>query len=67
MAIIFMPPTILAFKLPEYDRLYEQSLKLADSPERDLLYRKMSRLLEFYAPVQFMSTLPNGCGTTSSN
>jgi len=44
------------FKLPEYDRLYEQSLKLADSPERDLLYRKMSRLLEFYAPVQFMST-----------
>ena len=44
------------FKLPEYDRLYEQSLKLADGPERNLLYRKMSRLLEFYAPVQFMST-----------
>ncbi|WP_373279052.1 ABC transporter substrate-binding protein [Acinetobacter colistiniresistens] len=44
------------FKLPEYDRLYEQSQKLDDSPERDLLYRKMSRLLEFYSPVQFMST-----------
>jgi ABC-type transport system substrate-binding protein len=44
------------FKLPEYDRLYEQSLKLEDGPERDLLYRKMSRLLEFYSPVQPMST-----------
>jgi len=44
------------FKLPEYDRLYEQSQKLDDGPERDLLYRKMSRLLEFYSPVQFMST-----------
>lgn len=44
------------FKLPEYDRLYEQTLKLDDGPERDMLYRKMSRLLEFYSPVQFMST-----------
>ena len=44
------------FKLPEYDRLYEQSLKLSNGPERDQLYRKMARLLEFYSPVQMISS-----------
>jgi ABC-type transport system substrate-binding protein len=38
------------FKLPEYDRLYQKSKLLPDSPERDLLYRQMNRLAEFYAP-----------------
>jgi ABC-type transport system substrate-binding protein len=38
------------FRLPEYDRLYEQSLKLPDSPERNALYREMDRLILAYAP-----------------
>ena len=38
------------FKLPEYDRLYEKSLGLPDSPERNALYREMNRLLLAYAP-----------------
>ncbi|ENU30812.1 hypothetical protein F991_01326 [Acinetobacter sp. CIP-A165] len=39
-------------EIPEFDRLYEQSQKLPPSPERDALYRKMSRVLEVYMPVQ---------------
>jgi len=38
------------FKLPEYDKLYEKSLGLPDSPERNALYREMNRLLLAYAP-----------------
>ncbi len=36
--------------IPEYDRLYEQSIRLQDGPERDKLYRQMARLIEVYAP-----------------
>lgn len=39
-------------EIPEFDRLYEQTQKLPPSPERDALYRKMSRVLEVYMPVQ---------------
>lgn len=35
--------------IPEYDRLYEQSQKLPDGPERNLLYHKMARIMEVYA------------------
>jgi ABC-type transport system substrate-binding protein len=38
------------FKLPEYDRLYEKSQGVPDSPERNLLYREMDRLILAYAP-----------------
>ena len=38
------------FKLPKYDLLYSQSLKLPDSPERNKLYREMNRLIVAYAP-----------------
>ena len=38
------------FKLPEYDRLYEKSLGLPDSEERNRLYREMDRLILVYAP-----------------
>lgn len=38
------------FRLPEYDRLYEKSLTLPDSSERNALYREMNRLLLVYAP-----------------
>ncbi|MCJ8161726.1 ABC transporter substrate-binding protein [Acinetobacter zhairhuonensis] len=41
-------------KIPEYDRLYEQSQKMTPGPERNALYRKMSRLLEVYMPVQII-------------
>ncbi len=38
------------FKLPAYDKLYEQALRLPDSPERNRLYREMCRLILPYAP-----------------
>ena len=38
------------FKLPEYDRLYEQSRRLPDGPERDKIYAEMIRLVLVYAP-----------------
>ena len=38
------------FNLPAYDRLFEQSLKLKDSPERTRLYRDMTRLIVAYTP-----------------
>lgn len=41
-------------KIPEYDRLYEQTQTMPPGPERDALYRKMSRLLEVYMPVQII-------------
>ncbi len=37
-------------KIPEYDRLYEQSIRMPDSPERDRLYHDMARIIETYAP-----------------
>jgi oligopeptide transport system substrate-binding protein len=38
------------FSLPEFDRLYEASKRLPDSPERTALYRKMSEIVQVYAP-----------------
>ena len=38
------------FKLPEYDRLYLQALKLPDSPARSRIYHEMNRILVTYAP-----------------
>ena len=38
------------FKLREYDRLYEKSQQVPDSPERNQLYREMDRLILAYAP-----------------
>jgi len=37
-------------KIPEYDRLYEQSVKTPPGPARDRLYREMTRIIEAYAP-----------------
>jgi ABC-type transport system substrate-binding protein len=39
-------------KIPEFDRLYEQSQKLPAGKKRDFLYHKMTRLLEVYAPTR---------------
>jgi oligopeptide transport system substrate-binding protein len=41
---------IARFKLPQFDRLYEQARQLPDSPERNVLYREMTRLMLVYAP-----------------
>ncbi len=37
-------------KIPEYDRLYEQSTRMPDSPERNRLYHEMARIIEVDAP-----------------
>ena len=37
-------------KIPEFDKRYEQSKKLPAGPERDRLYREMTRIIEVYAP-----------------
>ena len=37
-------------RIPEYDSLYEQSIRMPDSPERNRLYHDMTRLIEVYAP-----------------
>ena len=37
-------------KIPEYDALYLKSTKLPNGPERDKLYREMTRIIEAYAP-----------------
>ncbi len=36
--------------IPEYDKLYEQTIRMPDSPERNKLYHEMAKLIEAYAP-----------------
>ena len=36
--------------IPEYDRLYEMSVQMPASPERDRLYHQMAKIIETYAP-----------------
>ena len=36
--------------IPEYDKLYEQSIRMPASPERDKLYHEMTKIIEGYAP-----------------
>ncbi len=38
------------FKLPAFDRLYEEATRLPDSPERNRLYRELTKLMLVYAP-----------------
>ena len=38
------------FKLPAYDKLYEQVKRMPDSPERTKLYQEMAKLVLVYAP-----------------
>ena len=39
------------FNLPEFDRLFERARVMPDSPERTLLYEKMSQLAAAYMPL----------------
>ncbi|MEO8485667.1 MAG: ABC transporter substrate-binding protein [Betaproteobacteria bacterium] len=41
-------------RIPEFDKLYERTRKLAPGPERDALYRDMARLIDAYAPWRLM-------------
>ena len=38
------------FRLPAFDRLYEQAKRLPDGPERNAIYREMNRLFAVYMP-----------------
>ena len=38
------------FKLPEFDRLYEQARTMPDSPERTRIFNRMTELMLAYAP-----------------
>ena len=44
---------IARFNLPEYNKLYDASRNLPDSPERTKLFREMSGLVTAYAPWNF--------------
>ena len=44
------------FRLPAYDRLYEQAAVLPDGAERGRLLREMDRLAATYAPLRLHST-----------
>ncbi len=37
-------------KIPEYDKLYEQSVRMPAGPQRDKLYHEMAKIIETYAP-----------------
>jgi ABC-type transport system substrate-binding protein len=41
------------FRLPEFDRVYEQMKKIPDGPERLALFREANRMLIAYAPYKF--------------
>ena len=36
--------------MPEYDKLYEQAIRMPAGPERDRIYHEMTRLIEAYTP-----------------
>jgi len=55
--------------IPEYDKLYEQSIRMPAGPERNRLYHEMTRLIEAYTPWRLdiaryrnMLTQPNVLG-----
>jgi ABC-type transport system substrate-binding protein len=41
---------VARFKQPDYDRLYDQSRSLPDSPERTKLFREMTQIVSAYSP-----------------
>jgi len=41
-------------RIPEFDKLYERTQKMPPGPERDALYRDMTKLIEAYAPWRLM-------------
>ena len=41
-------------KIPEYDKLYEQTQRMPPGPARDKLYQDMTRIIEAYAPWRLL-------------
>lgn len=41
-------------KIPEYDKLYEQTQRMPPGPARDQLYQEMTRIIEAYAPWRLL-------------
>jgi oligopeptide transport system substrate-binding protein len=41
-------------RIPEYDKLYERTVKMPSGPERDRLYMDMTRITEVYATWRLM-------------
>jgi len=54
MQLLYGPNTFQSnnacVKIPEYDKLYEQSVRTPPGPARDKLYQDMTRIIEAYAP-----------------
>jgi len=54
MSLLYGPHSGFAnlarFNLPEFNRLYDQAQKLPDGPQRTELFRRMSELVNAYAP-----------------
>jgi ABC-type transport system substrate-binding protein len=44
------------YRSPEYDKLYEQSRRLPDGPERNKLYRDMARLMEVHTAWRLLDS-----------
>ncbi len=52
--------------IPEYDKLYEQSMRMPDSPERDRLYHEMAKIIETLRAVATRhQPLPEHAGAAS--
>jgi ABC-type transport system substrate-binding protein len=41
-------------RIPEFDKLYEKTQAMPPGPERDALYREMTKVIEAYAPWRLM-------------
>ncbi len=54
MSLLYGPHSgisnLARFNLPEFNKLYEQAQQLPESPERARLFRRMSELVNAYAP-----------------
>jgi ABC-type transport system substrate-binding protein len=57
MSLLYGPHSgisnLARFNLPEFNKLYEQAQQLPESPERARLFRRMSELVNAYAPWMY--------------
>jgi oligopeptide transport system substrate-binding protein len=58
MQLLYGPNTFQSnnacVKIPEYDKLYAQSVRMPAGPARDKLYQDMTRIIEAYAPWRLL-------------
>jgi ABC-type transport system substrate-binding protein len=57
MSLLYGPHSgidnLARFNLPEFNKLYEQAQQLPESPERARLFRRMSEIVNAYAPWMY--------------